>query len=208
MEKLGGVLETYPVPSYVVSALDLSILVANDRAVEESRACQQETGLVGLNLVDIANADRMDVRDHPAFLARHGGGVHHRQIGMVMVVASRMPDVPTRPPCVLVTLRRGDSEPLAVADHMRIVGTLQIANAIQDVERSIAIANRMLVAAAERMQDLSRVWEERIEAYASTAPNPYAEFGLMDAANERSEQLLDDGIDLSGAPSTVLTVST
>ena len=211
MQRLTKILETLPSPAYVLSVLDYTILVANQRAAGMvpgvTRGGEPDV-LVGMNLVDICHYHHLNYDTHPAVLARHTG-VHsayyeHRDL---TVVASRLPDAPTRPPAVMVSGRPGSEEPLAVAEHMRIMTNFAIASAIDDVERSISIAYRMLASGMERLHDVSSMWEERVIAYADAEPDPFAELSLMDAANERSERTSDLGIDLSNPPSSVQPVS-
>jgi hypothetical protein len=211
MDRLGKTLDTYPSPAYVVSALDFTILVANRHAIHLAPPgmVRASHDLVGLNLAEIASANHIDLWDHPAAKAQQRG-VHslyyvHRNM---TVVASRLSDVPTRPPAVLVTGRYGDEEPLAVAEHMRITGTFRIANAIDDMERDIALAHRLLAQTHDRLREMSEIWHERIEAYADIAPAPLAELELLDAANERSERTSLEAVDLSVAPSTLMPPQT
>jgi hypothetical protein len=211
MQRLTKILETLPSPAYVLSVLDYTILVANRRAAElvpkmTHGGCPD--GLVGMNLVDVCNYHHLDYDTHPAIRARHTG-VHTQYYGHrdLTVVASRLADAPTRPPAVMVSGRAGPEEPLAVAEHMRVMTNFAIASAIDDVERSISIAYRMLASGMDRLHDVGTMWEERVVAYADAPPDPFAELSLMDAANERSERTSDLGIDLSDPPSSVQPVS-
>lgn len=206
MQRLMKILETLPTPAFVVSAVDWTILVANRRAGDLAPGLADQTGdLTGFNLDDVTRYHKANFEDHPAVRARTSG-VHslYYAVRDVTVVASRLPDAPTRPPAVVVTARKGDSEPLAVAEHMRVMSNYAIASAIDDLERNISIAHRMLAVAHDRLQDLAGLWHERVEAYAESEPDPLAEFALLDAANERSERTSDIDLDVSVASGTLM----
>lgn len=206
MHRLDKILSTYPNASYVISAVDLTVLVANRTAEEMNRQLTCFSTLTGVNLVEILNSMGLAYDTHPGVRTRLDGGVHSRyyEHRRLMVVASRLPDVPTRPPAILVTCHQWQSEePLAVAEHLRIVGAFQVANALDDAQRNMAVAMRMMDVAQERLRDLGDLWYERIEAYAPVQPEPFAELSLLDAANERSERLPDIPVDLSVVASTV-----